>query len=157
MQQEKLGSLLSKTELAAVNLLIAHLEEANRARMESDGFIDSIASVVSAAANAVTAAASVAAVGVARAAIGAGTAVTNAATAAGAAVADAATAAGAAVANAAANPAIASAAEDAAVATLAIGSSSISMLALIAKLNSGDVESALSLDNLITLRNQCMK
>lgn len=138
MTQPQAGATLSKAELAAVDFLIAHLEETNRAHFETDGFIDSISSAISAAASAVSAGAAVIAATAARAATAVTSAVTSVATSVQEAV-----------------PAVA----DATPALAVIGGAAAkrdpaSMRDLVAQLEDADLQSQLSLQALVNLRNQ---
>jgi Rod binding domain-containing protein len=125
---------LSKSELAAIDLMIAHMQDNNKT--ELGGFWDSITSAVETAASVVSSAAAVVAA--------------RAATAATAAATDVAEAAEAAA------PVVAEVTPEAAVAALAMTDLD-SVSGLVQKLNSSNVGSLLTLDNLIKIRNQYSK
>ena len=136
---------LSAAQLAAIDLMIAHMQEKGETQL--GGFWDSITDAVQSAASAVSAAASV----VAATAATAANAAANAATAAATAVADAAPAVAEAVVEAA--PVVA----EVAAAALAASSTSEDVAALVGTLNKNGLQSHLSLDNLIKIRNQYSK
>ncbi|MEO7212102.1 MULTISPECIES: hypothetical protein [Mucilaginibacter] len=147
---------LSAAQLAAIDLMIAHMQEKGETQL--GGFWDSITDGIQAAASAVGAAASVIAATAATAANAAANAVTVAANA----VADAVPAAVEAVAEAA--PAVAEAIVEAApvvaevaAAALAAHSTSEDVAALVNTLNKNGLQSHLSLENLIKIRNQYSK
>lgn len=129
---------LSKSELAAIDLMIAHMQENNKT--ELGGFWESITSAMETAATAVSAAASVVAATAARAA----TAAVNAVAEAAPAVAEVV-------------EAVAPVVAEVAVAALAAQANLDEVKNLANKLNDNGLEDLLTLENLIKIRNQYSK
>lgn len=121
---------LSMSELAAIDLMIAHMQKTKQPNL--GGFIDSIISAVEVAATAVSAAASVVAATAARAAVAAANGVAEAA------------------------PAIAEVAEVAAAAGVSKATPE-ELNALIKELNKNGLESFLTLENLMDIRKKHTK
>jgi predicted component of type VI protein secretion system len=141
---------LSKSELAAIDFMIAYMQENNKTQLE--GFWDSITSGVQAAASAVAAGAAVVAAKAATAANAAASAVTDAVQAAVPAVVDAAEVAA---------PVVAEVAEVAApVAVAAILMAEVNpneLSSVVTQLNGKGIGSQLTLENLIAIKNQYAK